>query len=179
MPLLHIPRPDPGEYAPGLAHYIEQVPDGHILAVLEAQITEREPLLRGLSDDVARRRYAPGKWSLKEVLGHITDGERVFAYRALTFARGDPGPLPSFDEDAWVRVAGFDDVPLDALLDDFVRVRHETVRFFRRLGPEALARMGTASDRRMSVASIAFILAGHEQHHMRVIRERYLGGGAC
>lgn len=174
MPLRHIERPGPDEYPAYFAPYVAELPDGHVLAVLEAQITEREPILRGLSDAVARRRYAPGKWSLKEVLGHVTDGERVFAYRALTFARGDKGPLPGFDENAWVPEGGFDDVPLDDLLDAFVAVRHETVRLFRGFSDEALLRRGTASTGEVSVRAIAFIIAGHEAHHRAVIAERYL-----
>ena len=131
--------------------------------------------LAGLSDDRARHRYGPGKWSVKEVVGHVADTERVMAYRALRIGRGDQTPLPGFDQDAFVQGALWDDIPLPALLDDLLLVRMATLSLLTSFPEDVLGRRGTASGEPVSVRGLCFIIAGHERHHLRILRERYLG----
>ena len=167
-------RPAPSEYAPFYAGYVEQVPDGPILAVLEQQIEETLRLLGPLSDAQALHRYAPGKWSIKEVVGHLIDAERVFAYRALRFARGDATALPGFDQDPYVARAGFDEQPLDALRAALRHVRLGTLDLARSFDEQTLLRRGTASGSPISVRALLYCIAGHERHHAAVLRDRYL-----
>lgn len=167
-------RPEPGDCAPYYHLYTAEVPEGDVFALLENQIAERSRLLAHLSDDKACYRYAPGKWSVKEVVGHLCDAERVFAYRALRFARADATPLPGFEQDDFVRAANFDRRPLADLLAEFESVRRASLSLFRGMTDEELMRPGTASDKPFVVRAIPFILAGHEIHHLRVLRERYL-----
>jgi uncharacterized damage-inducible protein DinB len=173
MPAL---RPNADEFAPYYGTYVARVPDGPIVETLAAQLADTMALLRPLTDEVARARYDAGKWSVKEVVGHIVDAERVFMYRALTFGRGDGGPLPSFDENAFVPAAGHDEVALPALLDELAAVRASSVALLRHLPREAWARQGIASGKPVTVRALAWIAAGHERHHLAVIRERYLRG---
>ncbi len=172
-------RPAPEEYAPYFSRYIDLVPDGSVVETLRAQIAETRALLAGLSAGQAAYRYAPGKWSVKEVVGHLVDAERVFAYRALRFARNDATPLPGFDENAFAANAGFDARPLDDLLQELTAVRAATVALFAGLDEAALSREGTANDVRVSVRAVAWIIAGHELHHRAILRERYLTGSAA
>lgn len=167
-------KPDPTEHAPYYARYVDLVPTGDILALLESQITETAEMLSGLSDKEADFRYAEGKWSIKQIVGHLADTERVFGYRALRFARADTTPLPGFEQDDFVRAAGFDRRTLIDLLAEFEAVRLASVRLFRSLDDEALARRGTASGCEFRVRAIPFIVAGHERHHVGVIAQRYL-----
>jgi len=167
-------RPAPDEYAPYYGTYVSQVPDGDVVATLAAQVDDSLALLRPLSEEQARFRYAPGKWSVKEIVTHLTDAERVFTYRALWFARGAADSLPSFDENAWAPVAEADAVPLDELLDELASLREATVALFAHLPREAWQRRGIASGKGVSVRALAWITAGHERHHMKVLRERYL-----
>ncbi|HET7296801.1 MAG TPA: DinB family protein [Gemmatimonadales bacterium] len=168
-----IPRPAAVEYAPYYGRYIDKVPEGDLLGTLEDQARETQTLLAGLSDAKALHRYAPGKWSVKEVIGHVTDAERVFCYRALRFARADSTPLPGFDENAWVPPGNFDARALKDLAAELDAVRRATIALFRGLDPAALARGGTASDNPVSVRAIAWIIAGHERHHVALLHERY------
>jgi uncharacterized damage-inducible protein DinB len=168
-----IPRPDVAEYAPYYGRYIDKVPDGDLLRTLEDQGRETQRLLAGLSEAQALHRYAAGKWSIKEVIGHVADAERVFAYRALRFARADDTALPGFDEQAWVPAGRFDARSLKDLAAELDAVRRATIALLRGLGPDALARRGTASDNAVSVRAIAWIIAGHERHHMALLHERY------
>lgn len=169
-----IPRPHPSEHAEFYAKYVARVPDGDLLRTLRAQGDEARALARGLSDAQAMHRYAPGKWSVKEVYGHVADAERVFAYRALRIARGDETPLAGFDENAYVAAADFDARPLSALADELAHVRRATLDLLAPLGGEALARRGTANGRSVTVRALAWIIAGHERHHLDLLRERYL-----
>ncbi len=118
-------------------------------------------------------RYAPGKWSVKQVVGHLCDGERVFAYRALRFARADRTPLPGFDETLWVPEGNFDARPIDDLALEYRAVRSASIALFASLAPEALARIGVANDTPMSVRALAWTIAGHELHHRGLLIERY------
>jgi uncharacterized damage-inducible protein DinB len=168
-----ITRPAAGEYAPYYGTYIGKVPEGDLLQILENQRRETQSLLGGLSDAKALHRYAPGKWSIKEVVGHLTDAERVFSYRALRFARGDAKPLQSFDENAWVPPGKFDARPLKDLAAEFDAVRRATIALLRTFDAEALQRRGVASDNPVSVRALAYIIAGHERHHVGLLHERY------
>jgi uncharacterized damage-inducible protein DinB len=167
-------RPTPDEYAPYYGRYVEAVPPGDILQLLEDQRRETLALLAAVPETRWHHRYAPGKWSVAQVIGHVADTERVFAYRALRFARGDGTPLPGFEQDDYVAAADFDTLPLPALADELDHVRHATVALFRGMSEAALRRRGVASGVEFSVRSIPYIIAGHERHHMGVLRERYL-----
>ena len=168
-----IPRPVAAEYAPYYGRYIDKVPDGDLLRTLEDQGRETQAVLARLSEAKALHRYAPGKWSVKEVIGHVSDTERVFSYRALRFARGDTIALPGFDENAWVPAGSFDARSLADLAAELDAVRRATLTLFRGLDAAALARRGTASDNAVSVRAIAWIIAGHERHHVALLHERY------
>ena len=172
-----IPRPGADEFAPFYAGYIAGVPGDDALPTLAAHIERWHPSLRRLSEAQALHRYAPGKWSVKEVLGHLCDGERVFGYRALRFARADATPLPGFDENAWAPAAGSDRRPVAEIADELRAVRASTVALFRSLDAVALARRGEANGRTISVRALGWIVAGHALHHETILRERYGLGG--
>ncbi|HEX2571190.1 MAG TPA: DinB family protein [Polyangia bacterium] len=167
-------RPDASEYAPHFEKYVSLVPAGDILATLATQLEETLALVRGLSESQGDHRYAPGKWSVKEVLGHVIDTERTFAYRALRFGRNDLVPLPGFDQNEYVSHASFDRWPLQELAAEFGHVRHSHILFFRHLEDAAWQRRGVASGHEVSVRALAYITAGHAAHHVRILRERYL-----
>jgi hypothetical protein len=171
---LLIPRPGPTEHAPYYARYIGRVPDGDLIALLRDQVIETSALLRGVSDDRANFAYAPGKWTIKEVVGHISDVERVMAYRALRFARKDATPLPGFDENAWGPAGEFGARTLGDLVEELQVVRAATIQLAKHLSQEALARVGTANGTPTSVRALLYIIAGHERHHAELLRERYL-----
>lgn len=166
-------RPAAEEFAPFYAGYVAEAPEGDILATLERQGRETAALLRGVDEARALTRYAPGKWSIKEVIGHLADAERIFAYRALRIGRADQTPLASFEEDAYVAAAGFDARPLAELVAELEAVRAATVALFRGFDAAAWERRGTASGKTISVRALAWIVAGHERHHVRVLGERY------
>lgn len=168
-----IPRPAAAEYDPYYGRYIEKVPEGDLLRTLEAQGRETQALLAGLSDAKALHRYAAGKWSIKEVIGHVADTERVYAYRALRFARADATALPGFDENAWVPAGSFDARSVADLAAELDAVRRATLALFRGLDAAALGRRGTANDAAVTVRAIAWIIAGHERHHVALLHERY------
>jgi len=167
-------RPRPGEIAEYYQGYVDGVPGDDVLATLERNLVETRVLLEPLDERRAGHRYAPGKWSVKEVVGHVIDAERVFAYRALRMARGDPTPLASFDQDAFVARSGSDRRALGELLEELEHLRAANLLFFRSLGEEDWERHGTASERPFVVCAFPWILAGHELHHRRVLVERYL-----
>jgi uncharacterized damage-inducible protein DinB len=169
-----IARPPEGEYLPYYGRYIGLVPDGDIVEALRTQIGETLSLLRGIDDARALYRYAPGKWSIKEVVGHMADVERVMAYRALRVARDDETPLPGFDENAYVPAAKFDARSLASLAHELAAVRAATIAFFETLDPSAATRRGTANDATITARALAYIIAGHERHHVKLLRERYL-----
>jgi hypothetical protein len=173
-----IARPDVSEAAPYYFTYIDRVPDGDILEVLDGQGRDVLDLLRGISDAQSRHRYAADKWSIAEVVNHINDTERVFAFRALWFARGFESPLPSFDQALGVVASRAADRSWSGLVDEFQAVRAATLALFRTLPDEAWARGGIASDKRVTVRALAFITAGHVAHHLKILRERYLPAAA-
>jgi uncharacterized damage-inducible protein DinB len=153
---------------------VSEVPEGDLLATLATQRDSTAAMLAAIPEAKAGYRYAPEKWSIKEVLGHIADAERVFAYRALRIARADVTPLPGFDENAWIPAAEFDRRTLADLAADLRAVRESTLTLFRGFPDEAWPRLGTASGHPVSARALAWIIAGHERHHLRVLHERYL-----
>ncbi len=166
-------RPDSTEYAPYFEKYISLVPEGDIVATLGKQIEGTLGLLRSLSEAQGDLRYAPGKWSVKEVIGHLIDTERIFAYRALRFARNDATPLPGFDENSYVDNASFGARSLADLADEFELVRKSNLYLFKNLDGESSARHGLSNNNEISVRALAYITAGHELHHAGILRSRY------
>jgi hypothetical protein len=167
-------RPAPDEFAPYYGRYIDKVADGDIVRTLQRQIGETLRAFREIPDSRAGHRYAPDKWSIREIVGHLSDAERIFAYRALRIARGDETPLPGFDENAFVSRARLDDRPFAGLIDEYAAVRAASVALFDSLFPEEWTRRGIASEKGVSVRALAWIAAGHEIHHLEVLRTRYL-----
>lgn len=174
MTAFTINKPDQTEYSPYYGKYVSLVPEGDILALLDRQGEETLALLEAIPESQGELRYAPGKWSVKELVGHLVDTERIFAYRALRFARNDPTPLPGFEQEDYIRGASFDRCPLGGLAAEFRSVRASTLFLFRHLDEEAWRRRGVASDNEFSVRSLAYIIAGHTTHHCAILRERYL-----
>jgi DinB family protein len=172
--MITISTPDRTEAAEYYYTYINQVPAGDIRTVLEAQRGEMVDLLRGISEERSRHRYAPDKWSIRQVVSHLNDTERLFVFRALWFARGFDTPLPSFDQNIAIATAAADERPLSSHVTEFDVVRAATVAFFQHLPAEAWARRGTASGNPFTVRALAYIAAGHVAHHARILRERYL-----
>lgn len=167
-------RPEESEYAPHAKGYVGLVPGENPVAVLSDQIKKTLALFAGLDDEhAAEWRYEPGKWTLKEVLGHMADTERIFGYRALRIARGDETPLPGFEQDDYVRNAASNTRALSALLDDLELVRRSTLALAESFPSGAWLRCGTVSERPVSVRGIFFTAAGHELHHYKILKERY------
>jgi hypothetical protein len=174
MPItIAIPRPAADEYFADYDTYIRLVPGDDALPTLETHFDRWLPSLRRISEAQGLHRYAPGKWSVKEVLGHVCDSERVFAYRALRFARADETPLPGFDQEAWVPASVSDRRPIGEIVDELAAVRAATVALFRSLDATMLVRRGTANDKTVSVRALAWDIAGHPMHHEAGLRERY------
>lgn len=167
--------PDRNEATEYYFKYIDQVPAGDIRETLAAQLPETEGFLRGISDAGSLHRYAADKWSIREVVGHVNDCERLFVFRAFWFARGFDTPLPSFDQHTAVAAAASNDRSWGSLVDEFRSVRESTLAFFRGLPDEAWGRRGIASDNPFSVRALAYLAAGHVIHHTGIMRERYLG----
>ena len=172
-PALVISRPQPGEYAPYYDRYISLVAGDDILGTLDQQRRQMVLLLSCRSDADGDFRYAPDKWSAKEVLGHINDTERIFAYRALRIARSDATPMEGFEQDDYVRNGSFGGRPLSDLIEDFIAVRRATFSLLRNLDEAAWSRRGIANKNEVSVRALAYIVAGHELHHRRILEEKY------
>ena len=172
---LSLTAPDASEYAPYYGRYISLVETHDILRTLEQQSPQTLALLSGLSEQQGDSRYAPGKWSIKQMVGHVIDAERIFTYRALRIARNDKTPIEGFEQDDYVRDGGFEHRKLADLCDEFAAVRKATVLMFGNLRPEAWPRRGVANNNEISVRAIAYILAGHELHHRGILKEKYLG----
>lgn len=180
MTQLSIPRPTADEATPYYHGYIAKVSGENIGEQLVDQLAEVERLFGALDDTAGLARYAPGKWSIKEILGHLTDTERIMAYRLLRIARGDTTPLPGFDENAYVPAGRFDERPLRALTADFRAVRLSSLALVSGLPSASWSRVGHASGNRISARALAYILVGHVAHHLGVLRERYgVGTGAA
>jgi|SRR5687768_6866106 len=167
-------KPDESEYLPYYGRYIALVSDGDVVATLEGQMRDTKALVTGLPASISTYRYAPGKWSVNEMLGHVIDSERIFAARALRFARSDATPLPGFEQDDYVRNASFDSYPLHELAAELESVRRSTIFLFRHLSEEAWMRAGIANNAKVTVRALAYIIAGHELHHRGILESRYL-----
>jgi hypothetical protein len=166
-------RPNSTEYAPYYEKYVALVPGNDIVSTLDAQRLQMSQLFAARSERDGNFRYAADKWTVKEVLGHLADSERVFAYRALRIARADRTPLSGFEQDDYVRAGSFGDRSLADLADEFALVRGATSALFRSLGNEAWTRRGIANKNEVTVRALAFIIAGHELHHREILKERY------
>ena len=166
--------PEPSEYQSYYAKYISLVQADEITDALDQQLTESLGMLCRISEAKSLHRYEPGKWSIKELLGHLIDSERIFTYRALRFARKDHTPLSGFDQDPYVAAGAFDTRPWSELVAEFEHVRRSTILFFRGLQPEAARRAGVANNAPITVRALAYVIAGHELHHMAILREKYL-----
>jgi uncharacterized damage-inducible protein DinB len=171
-------RPQQGDYALFYEKYVSLVPGGDFLQILQDQRRELIDLLSPLSEQQSDFRYAPGKWSIKEVLGHVTDAERIFAYRILRFARGDQTPLSSFEQDGYIQNGNFSRRKLSDLLEEFSAVREATICLIRSLDDAAWQRRGVASQKEVSVLALAFIIAGHDRHHRMILEKNYLSAAA-
>ena len=172
-----IARPAADEHIPYYSTYIQEAPGDDALEAMRATGDSLLALMKGVSDEKALHRYAPGKWSVKEVLNHICDGERVFGYRALRFARADQTPLPGFEENEWVPASEADRRPIAEIVEEFRTLRASSLAMFGSFTAEALLRRGAANDHPISVRALAFIMAGHVSHHLGILSERYGLGG--
>ena len=173
--MTQIGRPDASEYAAYYGRYISLVPDGDIVEILEAQRASTAALLASLSESQGDHRYAPGKWTIKEVVGHVADSERVFSYRAAHVSRSDPAPLPSMEQEIWSAGAESARRSLASLSEELGAVRAATLALVKSLSPTQAMRRGVASNNEVSARALAYLCAGHQEHHVRVLKERYLG----
>jgi hypothetical protein len=164
-------RPDDSEFAPFAKGYVDLVEGSDIVEILPVQTAAYLALVRGFERSFS---YAPGKWSVKEVIGHVTDAERIFSYRTLCVARGDKTPFPGFEQDDYMVLAGFNERSLTDLIGEFELVREATIHMLRSFQPAAWSRRGTVSGCSVTTRGLAFQLAGHERHHARILREKYL-----
>jgi uncharacterized damage-inducible protein DinB len=167
-------KPEKGEFLPYYGRYIDLVASGDVLSTLSSQMDDTQALLRSLPASVATYRYAPDKWSVNQVLGHLMDSERIFDARALRFARDDATPLPGFEQDDYVRNSNFDSYPLAELASAFANLRESTIFLFKHLSEDAWMRRGVANGAEVSVRALAYIVAGHELHHRGILQARYL-----
>ncbi len=171
---LAVGLPESDEHAAYYGRYISLISDPHIVDVLSKQGEQTLAMLSSRSESDGNFRYAPGKWTLKEVVGHMNDAERVFAYRLLRIARGDQTPLPGFEQDDYIANGPFAQCKLTSLLQESSEIRQATLSLVRNLQREAWLRRGTASGAEITVRALAYTIAGHEQHHQRILREKYL-----
>jgi DinB family protein len=169
-----IGRPENSEAAPYYFTYINQVQGDNPVRVIQAQLDEALPFLTGITEERSLYRYAPDKWTIREALSHVTDTERVFALRALWFARGLDSPLPSFDQNIAASGAAADGIPWAAHVEEFGHVRRASISLFRNMPNGAWMRSGVASENRFTVRAMAFITAGHWEHHLKILRDKYL-----
>ena len=167
-------RPQTGDYALYYGKYIALVPGGDFLDILESQLRDTKTLLSPLTDSQGDFRYAPGKWSIKETLGHVNDAERIFSYRLLRIARGDKAPLPGFEQDDYVKAGNFAARKLSDLLEEFASIRQATIALVCSLDTAAWLRRGVASQNEVTALALAFIIAGHERHHWMILQDRYV-----
>ena len=167
-------RPEKNEYAEFYANYVSLVKETDVIAALQNQPEDLRKLLAGISEEKESYRYASGKWSVRELLGHIVDGERVFSYRALRISRGDETPLASFEENFYVANSSFSNVKIADTLEEFSLLRRSNVLLFKNLTGEMWEKTGTASEATVSVRALAYIMVGHVRHHANILKTRYL-----
>ncbi len=168
-----IPRPEPGEYAAYYGRYISLMSGSDILGTLDVQRREMLILLSGRDESDGDFRYAPNKWSAKEVLGHVCDTERIFAYRMLRFSRADRTPIEGFEQDDYVRNGPFAKIAFSEVIEDYIAVRRATLTLLRNLDEQAWKCRGMANKNEVTVRALAYITAGHELHHRRILEEKY------
>jgi len=172
-------RPTETEYAPYYQNYVNQVSETDVIAVLRSEIDDLDVLLNRVPADKETYAYGEGKWTIREIVGHLIDGERVFGYRAFCIARGETQNLPGFEQDDYLRTAPYNQITLEDLLSELRLVRLSNIAMFRTLDEEAWNRTGTANDNPVTVRALAFVMAGHLRHHMNVLRDRYLSNQAA
>jgi hypothetical protein len=170
---MKLERPEKSEYAEYYGRYIDLVPELDIVGAMVSQSADTQKFLGRIDDSRGGYRYAPEKWSICQLLGHIEDSERVFAYRALAFARGDKQAIPGYDQNEWMAMSPFDSSTVRQRAEALALLRRSTLELFRTFDEKAWARGGIASDNPVTVRALAYIIIGHERHHMRVLRERY------
>ncbi|MFD2371135.1 DinB family protein [Brevibacillus sp. GCM10020057] len=166
-------RPAKGEYNVYYTSYVDLVPEGVLLPLLLEQLEETTAKFSSLTEEQQDRRYAPGKYTVKEVLGHIIDTERIMSYRLLRIARGDQTPLAGYDDEAYVAAGAFATRPMKDMVEEFRAVRLSTVALLKGVPDHAWSRSGIANDSEITARALAYIIAGHERHHLRVLAERY------
>jgi len=167
-------KPNPGDYAPYYERYISLLPDENIISILEDQKKTSEEFLKTLSEEQGNIFYAEGKWTIKEVIGHIIDVERVMAYRALCFSRGEKQNQPGFEQDDYIANGNYNGRTLDDLINEFIAVRNANLIMIKNFSDEMLKLSGIASDNKVTVLALVYIIAGHERHHIKIIKEKYL-----
>ena len=166
-------RPGPDEYPGWYDSYVKSVPDGDIVEILKSQLAEMNTITANIQEDVAFFRYEPGKWSIKEVFGHMNDAERILSYRALRYLRKDKTDIPQYDHDEFVAAANFDRIPFKKLLEEFKQIRSATISLFQTVNGDEWKFAGTSGGRTFTVRAMAYIIAGHVNHHVGVLKERY------
>ena len=167
-------KPNPGDYAPYYDQYISLLPDEDIISILEDQKKTSEEFLKTLSEEQGNISYAEGKWTIREVIGHIIDVERVMAYRALCFSRGEKQEQPGFEQEDYITNGNYNHRALNDLISEFVAVRKSNLFMFKSFSDEMLKQSGIASDNKVTVLALIYIIAGHEKHHVKIIKEKYL-----
>ncbi|WP_436374920.1 DinB family protein [Cytobacillus sp. BC1816] len=167
-------KPKSNEYAPYYEKYVSSVPEGDLLQILDEQIKETMNLVKDLNEDQAQFRYAPEKWTVKEVIGHITDTERIMSYRLLCIGRGDLAKLPGYDDNEYVKNGQFNRFSIRELVEQLSYVRQNTIALLKSLDDESLLRRGNANGTEVTARAIAYIIAGHELHHRTLIKDRYM-----
>ncbi|ETI70833.1 DinB family protein [Neobacillus vireti] len=167
-------RPLENEYPAYYVPYVKLVPEGYLVSILKENLVNTEALLESLSEDDSHFRYASGKWSIKEVLGHMSDTERIMSYRLLRIGRGDQTPLAGFNENDYIAGSQFDQLPIKIILEDFAATRNATITLIQNMPDEAWAKRGIANETDITSQAIAYIIAGHAIHHLKIIHERYL-----
>lgn len=169
-------RPEKTEYDPYYERYVSLVADGDIIGTLGAQSTHLQDIFTGLREEKGEFRYADGKWSIKELLGHLIDGERMFAYRLFRISRGDETPIEGFEQDGYIENAHSNERSFADILEEFSLLRRANMILFKNLDDAAWSRIGTANNVQVSVRALIYIMAGHIEHHLTILRERYLVG---
>jgi uncharacterized damage-inducible protein DinB len=167
-------RPTESEYPNYYQPYVKLVPDGGIVQTLQENLLAVVKLFEGISEEDSLHRYAPGKWSVKEVLGHIIDTERIMSYRLMRAARGDQTPLAGFNENDYVQAAQTNSLSMEAILEDFKATRNASITLIQNTPVDAWANKGNANGMEITTRAIAYIIAGHEMHHRKIVEERYL-----
>ena len=166
-------RPAANEYASFYSDYVNRVPEGDVCDILETQLSDYLALFSSITDERAQTQRNPGEWTLKDILGHLCDGERIFSYRALRISRGDTTPLAGFEQDDFVRTANFNQRKVTDLLAEFEHLRRANIALFRSISDAASQNIGTASDNRVSARALIYVIAGHAGRHLELIRQRF------